>query len=129
MSSEMLRVVAGGVTLAVRRSWVQEDGGRWIIRRGCGGAVGIGVQCCHRRRANLAVTSFLARFSLPRSGVELIWAQSSRSKAFLLRNDPGEGRSCDSHKSARERFLGVLMPLANLGSYGTGAEARTLPFR
>jgi len=84
----MLREGAAGVTLAVR---VQPGAKKTAINgmygEGADAQLKIAVHAPPLEgRANLALTAFLAEtFSLPKSAVELVTGELSRSKVFLLR--------------------------------------------
>ncbi|HUA92636.1 MAG TPA: DUF167 domain-containing protein [Terracidiphilus sp.] len=84
----MLRAVANGVTLAVR---AQPDAKKTAILGSYGdGATAqlkISVQAPPLEgRANAALIAFLAeQFSIPKSAVEIVSGELSRSKVFLLR--------------------------------------------
>jgi len=84
----MLRAVEGGVTLAVRA----QPGARktsivGIYGEGENAQLKIAVQAPPiEGRANSALIEFLSRlFSVPKSAVELINGELSRSKVFLIR--------------------------------------------
>ena len=88
MSSEMLRAVAGGVTLAVRvQPGAKKTAVVGVYGEGGAAQLKIAVQAPPiEGRANSAVIAFLAEmFSLSRRSVEFISGESSRSKVFLLR--------------------------------------------
>ena len=88
MSMEMLRTVAGGVTLAVRvQPGAKKTAVVGVYSDGAAAQLKIAVQAPPiEGRANLAVIAFLAEmFSLSRRSVEFISGESSRSKVFLLR--------------------------------------------
>jgi len=88
MSSEMLRAVAGGVTLAVRlQPGAKKTAVVGVYGEGAAAQLKIAVQALPiEGRANSAVIAFLAdMFALSRSSVELISGEWSRSKVFLLR--------------------------------------------
>ncbi|MGA8041694.1 MAG: DUF167 domain-containing protein [Terracidiphilus sp.] len=84
----MLRAVAGGVTLAVRaQPGAKKTAIVGVYGEGATAQLKIAVQAPPiEGRANEALVDFLSRsFSVPRSSVELIHGESSRSKVFLLR--------------------------------------------
>jgi uncharacterized protein (TIGR00251 family) len=84
----MLRAVAGGVTLAVR---AQPSAKRAAIAGvygdGAAAQLKIAVQAPPAEgRANTALIEFLAGiFSIPKSAIEIVAGEFSRSKVFLLR--------------------------------------------
>jgi uncharacterized protein len=88
MSAGMIRAVAAGVTLAVRA----QPGAKKTAITGVYGETDtaklkIAVQAPPiEGRANQALIAFLAKtFDLPKSSVELVSGELSRSKVFLLR--------------------------------------------
>ena len=84
----MLRVVAGGVTLAVRaQPGAKKTAIVGIYGEGAAAQLKIAVQAPPiEGRANEALVHFLATtFGVPRSNVELVAGELSRSKVFLLR--------------------------------------------
>jgi uncharacterized protein len=84
----MLRAVESGVTLAVRvQPGAKKTAIVGVYGEGATAQLKIAVQApAIEGRANAAVIAFLAEtFSLPRSRVELISGELSRSKVFLLR--------------------------------------------
>ena len=120
MSSEMLRVVAGGVTLAVRvQPGAKKTAVVGLYGEGAAAQLKIAVQAPPiEGRANSAVIAFLAEmFSLSRSSVELVTGELSRSKVFLLRGITLAKVEAVIHKSARK--VRELM-LANLASHMYG---------
>jgi len=88
MSAAMLRAAAGGVTLAVRaQPGAKKTAIAGTYGEGAAAQLKIAVQAPPvEGRANLALIEFLAElFRLPKSGVEIISGELSRSKVFLLR--------------------------------------------
>jgi hypothetical protein len=84
----MIRATAAGITLAVRaQPGAKKTAITGIYGEGAAAQLKIAVQSPPvDGRANQAIVAFLAEtFNLPRSGVELISGDSSRSKVFLLR--------------------------------------------
>ncbi|MGA8090155.1 MAG: DUF167 domain-containing protein [Terracidiphilus sp.] len=88
MSMAILREVADGVTLAVRA----QPGARktaivGVYGEGNSAQLKIAVQAPPvEGRANEALVAFLAKmFGIPKSSVELVNGELSRSKVFLLR--------------------------------------------
>lgn len=84
----MLRAAADGVTLAVRaQPGAKKTAIIGIYGEGLGAQLKIAVQAPPLEgRANAALIEFLAdTFSLPKSVVELMSGELSRSKVFLLR--------------------------------------------
>jgi hypothetical protein len=84
----MLRPTAAGVTLAVRaQPGAKKTAITGIYGQGASAQLKIAVQAPPvEGRANHALIAFLAdTFAIPRSSVELLSGQSSRSKVFLLR--------------------------------------------
>jgi len=84
----MLRAVADGVTLAVRaQPGAKKTAIAGVYGEGAAAQLKIAVQATPiEGRANAAVAAFLADlFSLPRSAVELVSGERSRSKVFRLR--------------------------------------------
>jgi uncharacterized protein len=84
----MLRTVAAGVTLAVRaQPGAKKTAITGVYGEGDAAQLKIAVHAPPiEGRANLALTAFLAEtFAIPKSSVELISGELSRSKAFLLR--------------------------------------------
>jgi uncharacterized protein (TIGR00251 family) len=83
----MLRAVAGGVTLAVRaQPGAKKTAIVGVYGEGSAAQLKIAVQAPPiEGRANSALIAFLAdRFDLPKSQVELVAGESSRSKLFML---------------------------------------------
>lgn len=94
MNSAMLREVAGGVTLALRaQPGAKKTAIVGIYDDGDSAQLKIAVQAPPvEGRANEALIAFLAKtFNLPKSSVELITGELSRSKVFLLRGVTLEG--------------------------------------
>lgn len=88
MSAAMLRAVAGGVTLAVRaQPGAKKTAIAGVYGEGDTAQLKIAVQAPPiEGRANDALIAFLAKiFGLPKSAVELVNGEVSRSKVFLLR--------------------------------------------
>ena len=88
MSAAMLRAAAGGVTLAVRaQPGARKTGIAGVYGEGAAAQLKIAVQAPPvEGRANSALIEFLAElFRLPKSAVEVISGELSRSKVFLLR--------------------------------------------
>jgi len=84
----MLREGAAGVTLAVRaQPGAKKTAINGMYGEGADAQLKIAVHAPPLEgRANLALTAFLAEtFSLPKSAVELVTGELSRSKVFLLR--------------------------------------------
>ena len=84
----MLRTVQGGVTLAVRaQPGAKKTNIAGVYGEGAGAQLKIAVQAPPiEGRANIALIAFLADFfSIPKSAVELMSGELSRSKVFLLR--------------------------------------------
>jgi uncharacterized protein (TIGR00251 family) len=84
----MLRAVQGGVTLAVRaQPGAKKTAIAGIHGEGASAQLKIAVQAPPvEGRANTALIAFLADlFDIPKSSVELISGELSRSKVFLLR--------------------------------------------
>lgn len=84
----MLRVVAGGVTLAVRaQPGAKKTALVGLYGEGATAQLKIAVQAPPiEGRANDALVHFLAAmFGIPRANVELVAGELSRSKVFLLR--------------------------------------------
>jgi len=84
----MLRVVAGGVTLSVRaQPGAKKTGITGIYGEGAAAQLKIAVQAPPiDGRANSALVAFLAEtFAMPKSAVELVSGELSRSKVLLLR--------------------------------------------
>ncbi len=84
----MLRVVAGGVTLAVRaQPGAKKTAIIGVYGEGAAAQLKIAVQAPPiEGRANEALVHFLAAtFGIPRARVELVSGELSRSKVFLLR--------------------------------------------
>ena len=94
MSAAMLRAVAGGVTLAVRaQPGAKKTAIAGVYGEGDTAQLKIAVQAPPiEGRANDALIAFLAKiFGLPKSAVELVNGEVSRSKVFLLRGvEPGQ---------------------------------------
>ena len=83
----MIRETAAGVTLAVRaQPGAKKTAITGIYGEGAAAQLKIAVHAPPLEgRANQALIAFLAEyFSLPRTGVELISGELSRSKVFLL---------------------------------------------
>lgn len=84
----MLRTVQGGVTLAVRaQPGAKKSTIVGVYGEGTSAQLKIAVQAPPiEGRANSALIAFLADFfSIPKSSVELLSGELSRSKVFLLR--------------------------------------------
>lgn len=84
----MLREVAGGVTLAVRaQPGAKKTAIVGVYGEGAAAQLKIAVQAPPvEGRANEALILFLAKtFGLPKSAVELVSGELSRSKVFRLR--------------------------------------------
>jgi uncharacterized protein (TIGR00251 family) len=84
----ILRSVAGGVTLAVRaQPGAKKTAITGFYGEGEAGQLKIAVHAPPiEGRANAALTLFLAEtFSVPKSAVEIVSGELSRSKVFLLR--------------------------------------------
>ena len=84
----MLRAVAGGVTLAVRaQPGARKTAITGVYGEGDSAQLKIAVQAPPiEGRANEALIAFLAKtFVVPKSSVELISGELSRSKVFLLK--------------------------------------------
>ena len=84
----MLRVAAGGVTLAVRaQPGAKKSAITGIYGEGVTAQLKIAVHApAIEGRANAALMAFVAEmFGLPKNGVELISGDTSRSKVLLLR--------------------------------------------
>ena len=84
----MLRATSQGVTLAVRaQPGAKKTAIAGIYGEGSAAQLKIAVHAPPLEgRANAALTAFLAEtFSLPKSAIELVSGDSSRSKVFLLR--------------------------------------------
>jgi uncharacterized protein (TIGR00251 family) len=84
----MLRVAKGGVTLAVRaQPGAKKTAVVGMYGEGAAAQLKIAVQAPPiEGRANWALVAYLAElFGLPRSSVELVSGELSRSKVFLLR--------------------------------------------
>jgi uncharacterized protein (TIGR00251 family) len=84
----MLRVAKGGVTLAVRaQPGAKKTAVVGMYGEGAAAQLKIAVQAPPiEGRANSALIAYLAElFGLPRSSVELVSGELSRSKVFLLR--------------------------------------------
>jgi hypothetical protein len=87
MKYEMLRTSVGGVTLAVRaQPGAKKTAITGVYAEGTAAQLKIAVQAPPLEgRANSALIAFLAKtLSLPKSRVELISGELSRSKVFLL---------------------------------------------
>lgn len=83
----MLRSVAGGVTLAVRaQPGAKKTAIAGIFGEGASAQLKIAVQAPPiEGRANSALIAHLAEvFAVPRSSIELVSGELSRSKVFLL---------------------------------------------
>jgi uncharacterized protein (TIGR00251 family) len=88
MSTSMLRAATGGVTLAVRaQPGAKRTAITGIFGEGESAQLKIAVQAPPiEGRANEALIAFLAKtFGLPKTAVELVSGELSRSKVFLLR--------------------------------------------
>lgn len=88
MSTGMVRSVAAGVTLAVRaQPGARKTAITGIYGEGTAAQLKIAVHAPPiEGRANEALIAFLAdTFSIPKSSVELVNGELSRSKVFLLR--------------------------------------------
>jgi uncharacterized protein len=88
MSAGMIRAVAAGVTLAVRaQPGAKRTAIVGIYGEGATAQLKIAVQAPPvEGRANEALIAFLAdTFDLPKSAIELVSGELSRSKVFLLR--------------------------------------------
>ncbi len=86
--STFLRTVASGVTLAVHaQPGAKKTAIVGVYGEGAAGKLKIAVQAPPiEGRANETLIAFLARtFDLPKSAIELVSGESSRSKVFLLR--------------------------------------------
>jgi uncharacterized protein len=84
----MLREVSGGVTLSVRaQPGAKKTAILGTFGEGDAAQLKIAVQAPPiEGRANEALTTFLAKtFGIPKSSVELVSGELSRSKVFLLR--------------------------------------------
>jgi uncharacterized protein (TIGR00251 family) len=84
----MLREVSGGVTLAVRaQPGAKKTAITGVYGEGATALLKIAVHAPPLEgRANQALIAFLAEtFSVPKSAVELVSGELSRSKVFLLR--------------------------------------------
>lgn len=84
----MLRSVPGGVTLAVRaQPGAKKTSTACIYGDGASAQLKIAVQAPPiDGRANLALIAYFAElFEVPRSSVELVGGEFSRSKVFFLR--------------------------------------------
>ena len=88
MSSGVVRTVAAGVTLAVRgQPGAKKTAITGMYGEGASAQLKVAVHAPPiEGRANEALIAFLAEsFAIPKSAVELISGESSRSKVFLLR--------------------------------------------
>lgn len=88
MKNAMLRAAAGGVTLAVRaQPGAKKTAITGIYGEGASAQLKIAVQAPPvEGRANSALIEFLAEtFGLPKSRVEIVSGELSRSKVFQLR--------------------------------------------
>ena len=88
MKPGVMRAVAAGVTLAVRaQPGARKTAITGIYGEGAAAQLKIAVQAPPvEGRANAALIAFLVEtFSVPRSSVELVSGELSRSKVFLLR--------------------------------------------
>lgn len=86
--SGMIRAAAGGVTLTVRaQPGAKKTAITGVYGEGAAAQLKIAVQAPPvEGRANSALVEFLAElFGLPKSRVELVSGELSRSKVFLLR--------------------------------------------
>jgi len=84
----MIRAIEGGVTLAVRaQPGAKKTAIAGIYGEGAAAQLKIAVHAPPiEGRANAALIEFLAeKFSIPKSAVELVSGESSRSKVFRLR--------------------------------------------
>ena len=89
----MLRTVAGGVTLAVRaQPGAKKTAIVGVYGEGDAAQLKIAVQAPPvEGRANATLVAFIAKaFGLPKSQVELVSGELSRSKVFLLRGVDAE---------------------------------------
>ena len=89
----MLRTVADGVTLAVRaQPGAKKTAIAGVYGEGDAAQLKIAVQAPPvEGRANAALVAFIAKvFGLPKSQVELVSGELSRSKVFLLRGVDAE---------------------------------------
>ena len=89
----MLRTVAGGVTLAVRaQPGAKKTAIVGVYGEGDAAQLKIAVQAPPvEGRANATLGAFIAKvFGLPKSQVELVSGELSRSKVFLLRGVDAE---------------------------------------
>lgn len=92
MSSGVVRTVAAGVTLAVRgQPGAKKTAITGMYGEGASAQLKVAVHAPPiEGRANEALIAFLAEsFAIPKSAVELISGESSRSKVFLLRGVTG----------------------------------------
>jgi uncharacterized protein (TIGR00251 family) len=99
----MVRAVAAGVTLAVRaQPGAKKTAIVGIYGEGATAQLKIAVHAPPiEGRANQALVAFLAEiFDLPKSGVELVSGELSRSKVFLLR-----GASMDRAESVLSKKM------------------------
>jgi uncharacterized protein (TIGR00251 family) len=88
MSAGMLRAVEGGVTLAVRaQPGAKKSAITGVYGEGANAQLKIAIQAPPiEGRANEALIGFLSKtFGLPKSSIELVSGELSRSKVFLLR--------------------------------------------
>lgn len=84
----MIRSVDGGITLAVRaQPGAKKTAIAGVYGEGAAAQLKIAVHAPPLEgRANVALIEFLAeKFSLPKSAVELVSGETSRSKVFRLR--------------------------------------------
>jgi len=89
----VLRTVAGGVTLAVRaQPGAKKTAIVGVYGEGDAAQLKIAVQAPPvEGRANATLVAFIAKvFGLPKSQVELVSGELSRSKVFLLRGVDAE---------------------------------------
>jgi uncharacterized protein len=85
----MLRATSAGVTLAVRaQPGARKTAILGVYSDGLAAQLKIAVHAPPLEgRANAALVEFLAEvFSLPKSAIEIVSGESSRSKVFLLRS-------------------------------------------
>jgi uncharacterized protein len=88
LTHPMLRAAVDGVTLAVRaQAGAKKTAIAGVYGEGASAQLKIAVHAPPiEGRANQALIAFLAEtFSLPRSSIDLVSGESSRSKVFLLR--------------------------------------------
>jgi len=103
MSTAMLRETKGGVTLAVRaQPGAKKTAITGIYGEGAAAQLKIAVHAPPiEGRANEALIAFLADlFDLPKSSVQLVTGELSRSKVFLLRGvTPAQAEAVIAKKS------------------------------